>query len=99
MALVCSLLCILLSSILSRDSYKYAGITSLKTLYIYVCMQALDIVAEKKTGSKLEETSVHSYCMHDVMRELYAHKLNPLFDNCSKYVSRDRSGPGIRRDC
>ena len=26
-----------------------------------------------------------------MMRELYAHKLNPLFVKCSKYVSRDRS--------
>jgi len=28
---------------------------------------------------------------HYLMRELYAHKLNPLFDNCSIDISRDRS--------
>ena len=34
-----------------------------------------------------------------LMRDLYAYKLNPLFVNCSISISRDRSGPGIRRDC
>ena len=33
-----------------------------------------------------------------MMRDLYAHKLNPICDNCSNDVSRDRSNRGVTRD-
>ena len=33
----------------------------------------------------------------NLIRELYAHKLNPICDNCSNDVSRDRSNRGLTR--